>query len=112
LQSILNEQGYAGTDLARQVDALLNESDASRALGQSLRTIVDGVRHFGNFSAHPINDRTTLQVIPVETHEAEWCLEIVRELFDHFYIAPEKAAQRKAALNTKLATAGKPPSKG
>jgi hypothetical protein len=47
----------------------------------------------------------------VEPHEAEWCLEIIKELFDHFYVGPAIAKAKKAALDAKLAAAGKPPSK-
>lgn len=73
---------------------------------------VDGIRNFGNFSAHPINEQTSLQIVDVEAREAEWCLEIVEELFDYFYVGPELAKQKKAALDKKLKDAGKPPSKG
>jgi hypothetical protein len=72
---------------------------------------VDGIRNFGNFSAHPINDVTSLQVIEVEPHEAEWCLEILEEMFEHFYVRPAQAKARKAALDAKLSAAGKPASK-
>lgn len=82
-----------------------------KALPQSLHDTVDGIRNFGNFSAHPIDDKTSLQVIEVEPHEAEWCLDILDELFDHFYVKPATAKAKKAALDAKLATAGKPPSK-
>jgi hypothetical protein len=53
----------------------------------------------------------TLQIIDVEPHEAEWCLETIKELFDHFYVGPAIAKAKKAALDAKLAAAGKPPSK-
>jgi hypothetical protein len=72
---------------------------------------VDGIRNFGNFSAHPISDVTSLQIIDVEPEEAEWCLEILEGLFDHFYVGPAAAAKKKAALDAKLAAAGKPASK-
>jgi hypothetical protein len=47
----------------------------------------------------------------VEPGEAEWCLEILEEMFDHYYVKPEQAKARKAALDAKLLAAGKPPSK-
>ncbi|MCO5164361.1 MAG: DUF4145 domain-containing protein [Mesorhizobium sp.] len=108
LQNILNSHGYKGRDLSKQIDALLNETDASKAVGTALRDTVDAVRNFGNFSAHPIDDQTTLQIIDVEPEEAEWCLQIIEEMFDHFYVRPAQAAARKAALNAKLSAAGKP----
>ena len=72
---------------------------------------VDAIRNFGNFSAHPINDITSLQVIDVQPQEAEWCLEILEALFEHFYVGPAAAAAKKKALDAKLKGAGKPPSK-
>ena len=53
-----------------------------------------------------------MQIIDVEPDEAEWCLEIIEELFEHFYVEPAAAMAKKAALDAKLAAAGKPPSKG
>ncbi|HXP04740.1 MAG TPA: DUF4145 domain-containing protein [Stellaceae bacterium] len=111
LQAVLREKGYTQRDLAVQIDALLNETDPAKAIPSSLRETVDVVRNFGNFSAHHINDQTTLQVIDVQEGEAEWCLDILEEMFDHYYVRPAQAAARKAALNAKLAAAGKPPSK-
>lgn len=111
LQVVLSGQGYQQRDLAQQIDALLNQPDPTRAIPTSLRQTVDAIRNFGNFSAHPITDKTTLQVIAVEPGEAEWCLDILEEMFDHFYVKPAEAARRKAALDAKLLAAGKPPSK-
>jgi uncharacterized protein DUF4145 len=111
VQSILRAHGYKARDLAQEIDLLLNEPNPSKAISETLRVTVDGIRNFGNFSAHRINDITTLQVIEVEPHEAEWCLEILEEMFQHFYVRPAEAAARKAALDAKLKSAGKPPSK-
>jgi hypothetical protein len=107
LQAILNDKGYKSSDLARQIDQLLN----ARVLPSHIHENVDAIRGFGNFSAHHINDKTSLQVIDVEPQEAEWCLEILETLFDHFYVGPTKAKKAKGALNAKLKAAGKPPSK-
>ncbi len=111
LQSILNQQGYAGRDLATQIDNLLNETDSNKALPASVKRTVDAIRNFGNFSAHPINDATTLQIIDVDPEEAEWCLEIVEGLFDHYYVRPAADDIRLAGLNAKLSQAGKPSAK-
>lgn len=112
LQAMLRAHGYTAKDLAKEIDMLLAEIDTTKAIPISLRTVIDGVRNFGNFSAHPITDVTSLQIIDVEPHEAEWCLEVLEECFDHFYVRPAQATARKAALDAKLAAAGKPASKG
>lgn len=109
LQHMLRERGYIQKDLVQQIEAVLGESDASKALPETLRLALDAVRNFGNFSAHPLTDRTTLQIIDVEPGEAEWCLEILHECFEYFYIRPAILAERRRALNEKLASAGKPP---
>jgi hypothetical protein len=111
LQAILLGQGYPQRDLALQIDALLNETDPAKAIPTALRQSVDAIRSFGNFSAHPVTDKTTLQIIVVEPEEAEWCLGILEDMFDHYYVKPEHAKARKAALDTKLVAAGKPRSK-
>ena len=111
LQNILRAHGYKAKDLATEIDLLLGEKDASKAIPSTLRATIDGIRNFGNFSAHLVTDVTSLQVIDVEPEEAEWCLEILEEAFDHFYVAPAVAAKKKAALDAKLAAAGKPASK-
>ena len=111
LQNILHAVGYKARDLAAEIDLLLNEQDPKKAIPQRLRDTIDGIRNFGNFGAHPINDKTALQIIEVEDHEAVWCLEILEECFEHFYVGPAVVAARKADLDAKLAAAGKPPSK-
>jgi hypothetical protein len=111
LQTILHEHGYKARDLAKEIELLLNETDPQKMIPESLRMTVDAIRNFGNFSAHPVTDITTLQIIDVEPEEAEWCLETVEEMFQHFYVRPEQAKARKAALDVKLAAAGKPASK-
>lgn len=111
LQNMLHAHGYKAKDLAKEIDLLLNESDPKKALPHRLRVTIDGIRNFGNFSAHPIDDKTTLQVIAVEPHEAEWCLNILEDMFEHFYVGPAAAKAMKAALDAKLTAAGKPLSK-
>ena len=74
LQAILRNQGYTQKDLAQQIDALLGEQDPAKAIPTALRETVDVIRNFGNFSAHPVTDQTTIQIIDVELGEAQWCL--------------------------------------
>ena len=111
LQSILTDQGYVARDLARQVEAVLSETEPQKMLPNYIGNKVDVIRNFGNFSAHPVTDLTTSQIIDVEPKEAEWCLEIVSDLFEHYYIRPASEAKKLAELNEKLKQAGKPPVK-
>ena len=111
LQAILIDQGYAKKNLYGQIDGVLNESDSKKALPQGLHEIIDAIRQFGNLSAHPITDITSLQVIDVEPEEAEWCLEIIEGLFDHYYVRPARSKSKRAALDKKLSRAGKPPAR-
>ena len=81
-------------------------------LPTALHEMIDAIRNVGNFGAHRITDKTTLQVIDVEPHEAEFCLDIIEGLFDHYYVKPALTEQRMTELNKKLTAAGKPPAKG
>ena len=111
LQAVLRQQGYKAGDLATEITLVLDEADPSKSVPISLRETIDGIRNFGNFSAHPITDITSLQIIDVEPEEAEWCLEILEEMFQHYYVRPAETKKRRDALNAKLAAAGKPPAK-
>ena len=111
LQSILWDQGYNGGSLAVQINNLLAETSSNKVLPTSVRANVDAVRNLGNFAAHAITDDTTLQVIPVSKEEAEWCLTIVENLFEHYYVVPAAHKKLRDELNEKLAQAGKDPIK-
>jgi Domain of unknown function (DUF4145) len=111
LQTVLRNAGYTQKDLSKQIDAVLAESDARKALPSGVHMIVDTVRNFGNFAAHKITDQTTLQIISVEPAEAEYCLDVLDAVFDHYYVKPAQAKAVKAALDAKLTAAKKPPAK-
>ena len=120
LQEILREHGYESRSLSTQINDVLNEEEPMRSLPPTLYKTIDAVRHFGNFAAHPVadkttlplTDKTTLQVIEVESGEAEWCLRIIVELFDHYYVKPANTRKALDALNETLQKAGKPPMRG
>ena len=111
LQTVLQEHGYNKRDLSKQIDDVLNEADPEKVLPSQLRIVIDVIRHFGNFSAHTVTDETTLQIIDVESQEAEWCIQIIEDLFDHYYVRPAEVAKRLDDLNSKLDKAGKLPAK-
>lgn len=107
LQGILKGQGFDHKDLAPAIQAALDSKTLPAAHADNL----DAVRNIGNFAAHPMKDKHTNSIVPVEPHEAEWNLEVLEGLFDHYYVQPAKAAARRAALDAKLGAAGKPPMK-
>jgi hypothetical protein len=106
LQFMLLQKGkVTAKDLAKQIDQVLP------TLPSALAANVDAIRHVGNFAAHPVKSQSSGEVVDVEDGEAEWLIEVIEELFDFYYVAPAQAAAKRAALNTKLATLGKPPLK-
>jgi uncharacterized protein (DUF2164 family) len=103
LQYILANVGKAKKrDLADQIDEVLG------SLPPQLAENVDAVRQVGNFAAHPIKSTNTGEIVEVEDGEAEWLLDVIEELCEYYYVAPAKAAAKRAALNQKLADLGKP----
>ena len=89
LQLVLKEQGYDHRNLKVQIKKVLAEQ-GEKALPTSIKETIEFVRRFGNFSAHPITEETTLQIVNVEPDEAEWCLRIIEELFTHYYVEPDR----------------------
>ncbi|MGB7293782.1 MAG: DUF4145 domain-containing protein [Thermodesulfobacteriota bacterium] len=83
----------------------------SRTLPPFISNAIDAVRSIGNFAAHPLKSKSTGEIVPVESGESEWLLDVLESLFDFCFISPEKLRQKKADLNQKLVDAGKPPMK-
>jgi hypothetical protein len=105
LQHVLREEGgFKGRDLNAEIEAAIKSGTLPPALADDL----DAVRHVGNFSAHPIKSTHTGEVVPVEPGEAEWVLDVVDDLLQHYFTAPALRAARRASLNAKLQEAGKP----
>jgi hypothetical protein len=92
-------------DLADQIDEVLT------TLPPQLAENVDAIRHVGNYAAHPMKSTNSGEIAEVEDGEAEWLLDVIEELCDFYYVAPARAAAKRAALNQKLADLGKPPLK-
>jgi hypothetical protein len=81
-------------------------------LPSDLESEIDGIRAIGNFAAHPIKDTDSGAIVDVEEGEAEWNLDVLEDLFDHYFIKGAKRKKRIEAANKKLEDAGKPPLKG
>ena len=106
LQNLLTDVGYRKTDLSKQIDLTLKDN-----LPKELAKNLDEVRNIGNFAAHPMKSKLTGMVIDVEPHEAEWNLDVLEGLFEHFYVRPKEEERKRKKLEAKLKEVGKPPLK-
>jgi hypothetical protein len=104
---LLDKAGVAKGDLSKQIQTVID----SGKLPSHLSDDIDAIRNIGNFAAHPNKSLSSGEILEVEPHEAEWNLEVLEALFDFYYVVPERAKARKAALNAKLTDSGKPPMK-
>lgn len=108
LQHIIREKtGIVRKQLVQEIDEVLKSKQLPTRLAEDL----DAIRHVGNFAAHPTKDTNTGEILDVEDGEAEWLLAVLEGLFDFYFVQPAASARRRAALDTKLAAAGKQPMK-
>jgi len=91
-------------DLCKQIQEVIDNGK----LPSYLIECIDAVRNIGNFAAHPLKDKSTGEILPVEVGEAEWNLDVLEQLFDFYYVQPAVIQKKKQALNQKLQAAGKP----
>ena len=103
LQTILVDKGGAkkSDNLADQIQEVLHSLPHELALNLGV------VRQIGNFVAHPMKSTNSGEILDVEEGEAEWSLQIIEELFDHYYVLPSRSAARRKELDDKLKAAGK-----
>lgn len=108
LQDILREEGKVKHgNLADEIQQVIDSGNLPSELSAS----IDSIRHIGNFGAHPIKSTNTGEIVEVEAGEAEWLLDTLDDLFDHYLVKPARIKQKRDALNKKLQDAGKPPMK-
>lgn len=105
LQHILREKaGVKKSDLANEIQEVLDKNHVPSYIAES----IDAIRNIGNFAAHPLKSKSTGEIVPVETGEADWTLDVIELLFDFYFVQPEKIRLKREALNLKLNDAGKP----
>lgn len=105
LQKILsNELKINDNNLSRQIDKFVEDKKIPSHLSET----VDAIRNIGNFSAHPLKETNTGEIVDVEPGEAEWTIEIIESLFDYIFIQPKRIERRRNELNAKLRSLGKP----
>jgi len=104
LEYVLTETGGAtGRNLFDKIESVMEGVPAY--IAQDL----DAVRVVGNFAAHTQKSEHSGEILDVEPGEAEWNLDVIDRLFEHYYVGPAISARKRQALNDKLSEAGKDP---
>ena len=98
LQHILREKASVkhGT-LFSEIQEVIN----SNTLPAHITDILDVPRKLGNVAAHPMKESNSGTIVDVEPWEAEWCLEVIEALYDHYFVMPARNAERLRRLNQK-----------
>ena len=79
----------------------------SNTLPSGLAESIDKIRIVGNFAAHTKKSTNTGEVIEVEKEEAEWNLDVLEELFDHYLVKPIIRKKKNDAIDKKVAESKK-----
>jgi hypothetical protein len=104
LQHVLKDAGRTKSDwLAEQI------KEVRQSLPTDIGENLDYVRTIGKFAAHPEKDKATGEIIDVEPGEAEWNLEVLDALFDHYYARPAREKKKREKFDGKLVSLGRKP---
>jgi hypothetical protein len=105
MQHVLREYAKVkASNLDKEIQAVLDAKMVPTHIAGSL----DAVRTAGNFAAHTTKSTSSGEIVDVEPGEAEWNLDTIEALFDFYFVQPAKTTAKRAALNEKLTSAGKP----
>lgn len=89
LELLLKEYAKTkGKNLYEQIQEVID----SKNLPSDLEEMIDIVRQNGNSAVHP--NKNSRELIQVEDSEAEWGLEILESLFDHYIVKPQKNKEK------------------
>ena len=106
LQGLLRNEG--GAEPGRLVDEIDFVVDAGQ-LPSRLAENLHAVRELGNLGSHETKNKNEHpgEIVPVEPEEAEWTIEVLEGLFDHYFVVPAREKTRRAKLAEKLKAAGR-----
>lgn len=98
---------YAGLSQFRledRVDAFIADETRPREIRENLHYF----REIANFGAHTQKDDQQ-EIIDVTEEEAEWTLDILDSLFEHFIVVPARDHGIRESIAAKIAKAGRTP---
>ena len=95
---IRDELGVKEGNLYSEIQEIIGRPGVPSYVSETL----DHVRKIGNFAAHANKNSATGEIVPVEQSEAEWCLELIEELYDFCFVAPACAKRRQQAIDAKF----------
>lgn len=103
LQNVIRRKaGITRHTLFAEVEALLARNDLPTLLAEH----VDYLRQLGNAAAHPLQNEVTGEIVDVDVDAARWSLDLLEELFDHFYVKPARGIAARRALEEKQGGSG------
>ena len=98
LQMLLREYGNVKPDtLVKEIEQVL----ASQSLTTELAKTIDTIRIRGNYAVHPDKSTEPGKIVDIEAGEAEWGLEILKDLFDHYITKPKDQSEKLKAFGAK-----------
>lgn len=99
MQQVLRDEAHApaGTPYS-EIEWVLANASLPSYVTDSLHEL----RQIANYANHPIKSTSIGDYLEVEPGEAEWTLDTLDALFDHYFVRPAVTAARKAALTEKL----------
>ena len=93
--------GVAGKNLKSDIEKVVR----SNTLPTSISELLDAPRLLGNLALHVKKSAETGSVVSVEAGEAEFCLEIIGLLFDHYFVTTNMNKLRLQRLIDKTRSA-------
>jgi hypothetical protein len=99
LQSLLVNEGEAKK--GRLVDQI-GEVVESKQLRPQLADNLHYVRKVGNLGAHEIKNEHTGEVVDATQEEAEWLIEVLEGLFEHYFVEPRREQKRREGFDARM----------
>ncbi len=106
LADLLEQKGgYKEYTVKEQIDKFIDDPLQPSTLKENLQFL----REMADFAAHTKTDQTTGEILQTTREEAEWTLDNIERLFDHFIVNPARDKARREEMAQKMQQAGRKP---